>query len=88
MKGGLRAALAIAALGAGLGMAPGGLGMGMPAGVVKTVGSPRAERRQERRPNPGDVSHYLRKTGWTNARYQRAARKRRNCIKNRRAHRG
>jgi hypothetical protein len=31
---------------------------------------------------------YSNQSGWTNARYQRAARKRRNQLANRRAHRG
>lgn len=66
---------------------PGGIGAGMAGSAIKAPGGARAQREQKtRRPNPGDVARYLRNTGWTDARYRRAAAKRRNQARNRRAH--
>lgn len=90
MKGGgiARAFMAAAALSFGA-FAPGGLGVGMTgAPIVAPAGKHVDKRQKTRRPDPSDVATYLRRTGWTNARHQRASRKRRNQLKNRSAHRG
>jgi hypothetical protein len=73
----------------GAGLAPGGLGVGAASAPIMAPSMRTANRRLR---SAGGVLAALRsypsREGWTNARYRRAARKRRNVARNRRAHRG
>lgn len=101
-SGRLAGVMALAALGLGMGAASDatrGLGLSVAAASERVAASPTlgfaprnvgfANQGQYGTGNGGRVTAgVLKHTGWTNRRYQRAARKARNVKANRRAHRG
>lgn len=82
MRGLLAAAMMAAA-------AVSGAAAGMPALPVRAVDQRSADQRiRQWRPSPASPGRHLKNSGWADARYRRAARKRRNQLKNRRSNRG
>jgi hypothetical protein len=66
-----------------------GAAAGMPAFPVRAVEQRASEQRVRHwLRGPTSTGKHLKNTGWTDARYRRAARKRRNQTKNRRANHG
>ena len=83
MRGLLAAAMLAAASISGVASA------GMPS-LPFRVGAQRSADQiiRQWRPSPASPGKYLKNSGWTDARFRRAARKRRSQAKNRRANRG
>lgn len=82
----LRGLLAMATLGLMSAASPGGLGVGAPLVPVIQGARPQATKRQTRQPSPDDVTSYPNGPGWTHAKMQRMAKKRRNVLRNRKNH--
>lgn len=85
----LRSILAAAALSMAAAASPGGLGAGMPSSSV--VAPRQNPSKRQRRHGDGALrasTSYRRGPGWTIAQVKRMAKKKRNVVKNRRAHRG
>lgn len=88
----LRGLLAMAALGVASAASPGGLGVGAPLVPVHQgvrAGSPKRLRYAGGKPDDtGYSGGYPNGPGWTHAKVQRMAKKRRSVIRNRKNHRG
>jgi hypothetical protein len=66
---------------------PGGLSLGSPTMPMVAAARPQATRRIRTGTSSHGVNSYPNGPGWTHAKVQRMAKKRRNVIRNRKAHR-